>query len=78
MPETPALAGRQSHPIRAELHLNTVMSKSVACTELSALREHHRRMTALWARHMHPDSALRLEAAFAMDVAVRLLDLHRF
>jgi hypothetical protein len=49
------------------------MSNFVACTELSALREHQKRMAAVW---IH--SELRVEANFAMDVAVRLLNLHRY
>ena len=55
-----------------------VMSKIVACTELSALREHQRMMTNVWGQYRRPNSALRLEADFAMDLAVRLLDLHRY
>ena len=51
------------------------MPQFVACPELSALREHYKRV---WSRHMHPDSARRREASFAMRVAVRLFDLHRF
>ena len=50
----------------------------VACTELSVLREHYKRMTTVWARHMRPGSELRREASFAMDLALRLLDLHRY
>jgi hypothetical protein len=48
------------------------------CAELEVLREHEKRMTAVWGRYLHPDSALRLEANFAMNLAVRLLDRHRY
>jgi hypothetical protein len=64
-----------SQPFRTELRLTWVMSQ---CAELEALREDQKRMTAVWGRHLHPDSALRLEANFAMDLAVRLLDRHRY
>jgi hypothetical protein len=57
----------------------TVLSaETMACAELEALREHQKRMTAVWGRHLHPDSALRLEADFTLDPAVRLLDRHRY
>ena len=55
-----------------------VMARFVACTELSALREHEKRMTRVWGPHLRPGSPLRPEAGFAMNVAVRLLDLHRY
>src|SRR5580658_8674305 len=62
-------------PLRTELRLTGTMSQ---CAELEALREHQKRMTAVWGRHLRPDSALRLEANFAMDLAVRLLDRHHY
>jgi hypothetical protein len=65
--------GTLCQPMRTEPRLTWVMSNFVACTELSALREHHKRMTTLWAQ-----SELTLEAGFALNVAVVLLDLHRF